>query len=100
MNDPNVADFVLHVVPRLESEARQARATLRQLEQDTGRTATESGAYWLARTAAFEHLAEAARQAVATQDLTLLHAPLHTLSTIPAPVCHPADHAGRGGSNE
>jgi hypothetical protein len=87
------AAFTLHVVPRLEREARMARAELRALEQKTGQTADQHGAYWLARTAAMETLTEAARQALRTGDLSLLAQPLRVVQSIPAPACNVADHA-------
>lgn len=87
-----LSDLVLHVVPRLERDARLARAELRQLEQQTGQAANADGTYWLARTAAMEIIAEAAQRAHQTGDVTGLTEPLDLLRMIPAPACNPCDH--------
>jgi hypothetical protein len=78
----------------LEREARIARAELRQLERDTGQAASADGAYWLARTAALEHVAATAQHAVATGDLEPLVADLQQLRSVRAPACNVNDHAG------
>jgi hypothetical protein len=83
--------LVLDVVPRLALEAKAARAELRQLEQEVGRSASADGQYWLRRTAALEMVAAAAR----AENPEWVRAALLTLDQIPVPACNPADHAAQ-----
>lgn len=82
----------LHVIHRLETEAKLARAELRQLEHDVGRSATADGRYWLLRTAALEGVAAAAERAIRSGDLTWLRETVDALNAIPVPACNENDH--------
>lgn len=76
----------------VELDRKAARATLRAREQETGRPVDEMGAYWLRRTAALEHVAEAARQGLRNGDWTELYSSLEHLDTLPAPLARIGDH--------
>lgn len=85
---------MIELVMESERRTRLARAELRQLEQDTGQSASADGRYWLIRTAALERLVPAAECAV-KGDVEPLKRELEVLRRIATPACNPNDHKER-----
>lgn len=83
----------LLVLAQIENKRRVIEAELRQLEYDTGMTASQTGEYWLARTAGLERLlavvVEYLKGAATKDDL---RAALHYADAPRAPACRPGDH--------
>lgn len=69
------------------------RAAQRQVEQDEGQAETATGRYWLARTSALEHVADASRRG----DRVAIQRALDNLDRIELtqPMSRDGDHAGK-----